>query len=112
MANVDAPGFSQNQQRRVADLVLAQRGGLRKLAAALTQDGFAWQALCLRLAMIKCHARVEIDDSALHLRRDGRVATLHFGVHWAQAQPRTLHLLQEEALAWSRQGGLSLVLTD
>jgi exopolyphosphatase/guanosine-5'-triphosphate,3'-diphosphate pyrophosphatase len=33
LAHVDAAGFSQSQLRRIADLVLGQRGGLRKLEA-------------------------------------------------------------------------------
>ena len=60
LAHVDAPGFSQSQQRRIGDLVLAQRGGLRKIEPQLANEGFAWQVLCLRLAAIKCHARGEV----------------------------------------------------
>ncbi|HJV63346.1 MAG TPA: exopolyphosphatase, partial [Albitalea sp.] len=52
LGHVDAAGFSQSQQRRLADLVLAQRGGLRKVEASLAEDDFAWQVLCLRLAII------------------------------------------------------------
>jgi exopolyphosphatase / guanosine-5'-triphosphate,3'-diphosphate pyrophosphatase len=33
LAHADAPGFSQSQQRRIAELVLGQRGGLRKVEA-------------------------------------------------------------------------------
>ena len=60
--HVDAAGFSQSQQRRIGDLVLGQRGGLRKVeASAGATPQFAWQVLCLRLAVIKCHARGAID---------------------------------------------------
>jgi hypothetical protein len=72
LAHVDAAGFSQSQQRRLAALVLAQRGGLRKVEASLTQEEFAWQVLCLRLAIIACHARAVVDPDALALRRSGR----------------------------------------
>ncbi|MCW5662607.1 MAG: exopolyphosphatase [Piscinibacter sp.] len=110
LGHVDAPGFSQSQQRRVAELVLGQRGGLRKIEAALTQEAFAWQVLCLRLAIIKCHARGEVRTDALALRRSGATARLDFGADWAATHPRTLHLLHEEAEAWSRGGVLRLVL--
>lgn len=110
MAHVDAPGFSQSQQRRISDLVLAQRGGLRKLDAALAQPDFAWQALCLRLAVIECHARSAIDAHALQLTRRARRALLHYSAGWAQRHPRTLHLLREEADAWARHGGMRLLL--
>ncbi|HMO47162.1 MAG TPA: Ppx/GppA phosphatase family protein [Rubrivivax sp.] len=110
VANVDAAGFSQSQQRRISELVLGQRGGLRKLEPALSNPAFAWQALCLRLAVIKCHARDAIDPRALRLKRDGGSARLVFEPGWADSHPRTLHLLREEAEAWSRQGALRLLL--
>ncbi len=110
LANVDAPGFSQSQQRRMADLVLGQRGGLRKLEGPLATEAFAWQVLCLRLAAIKCHARGEPNLQALSLRAQGRDAVLHFSPAWAESHPRTLFLLQEEAAAWARNGSLRLVL--
>ena len=110
LGHVDAPGFSQSQQRRIAELVLGQRGGLRKVEAALTQEAFAWQVLCLRLAIIKCHARGEVRPDSLALKRSGSSARLEFDADWAAANPRTLHLLHEEAEAWSRGGVLKLGL--
>ncbi len=110
MAHVDAPGFSQSQQRRIADLVLGQRGGLRKMEAQLCSERFAWQVLALRLAAIKCHARGLVDTKALRLKRDGRQARLGFRNDWAASHPRTLHLLREEAESWSRQEMPKLVL--
>ena len=110
MAHVDAPGFSQSQQRRIADLVLGQRGGLRKMEAQLCSERFAWQVLALRLAAIKCHARGLVDPKALRLKREGRQARLSFGNDWASSHPRALHLLREEAESWSRQEMPKLVL--
>ena len=65
VSHVDAPGFSQSQQRRLGELVLGQRGGLRKIEAGLSRELTAWQVLCLRLAVIECHARGEVDASGL-----------------------------------------------
>ena len=110
LAHVDAPGFSQSQQRRVADLVLGQRGGLRKVETSLAQETFAWQVLCLRLAIIKCHARGKVRTDVLSLARSGTQANLEFPADWAATHPRTLFLLQEEAQAWSRGGVLKLAL--
>jgi exopolyphosphatase/guanosine-5'-triphosphate,3'-diphosphate pyrophosphatase len=110
LAHADAPGFSQSQQRRVGDLVLAQRGGLRKIEPQLASETFAWQVLCLRLAVIECHARSAADAHAITLRAKGRDAGLGYGKAWAEAHPRTLFLLREEAAAWVRSGPLRLVL--
>lgn len=110
MAHVDAPGFSQSQQRRIADLVLGQRGGLRKIDAQLAAERFAWQVMALRLAAIACHARTDIEPGALTLGRNGRHAALRFGADWAAMHPRTVHQLREEADAWSRLDSPRLLL--
>ena len=110
LAHVDAAGFSQSQQRRVGDLVLAQRGGLRKIEPQLASETFAWQVLCLRLAVIKCHARGEVDVQALSLRVKGRDALLAHSAAWAETHPRTQFQLIEEAAAWTRSGPLRLLL--
>lgn len=109
-ANVDAPGFSQSQQRRVSRLVLGQRGGLRKLEPDIAEPQFAWQVLCLRLAVIECHARGPVDPLVLRLQRSGTHARLLLDPAWAAAQPRTVHLLREEAQAWASQAALRLQL--
>jgi exopolyphosphatase/guanosine-5'-triphosphate,3'-diphosphate pyrophosphatase len=110
IAHVDAAGFSQSQQRRVADLVLGQRGGLRKIDNALVRPEVAWQLMCLRLAVVRCHARGQVDLDALDLERRGQTARLHWRPEWADTHPRALHLLREEAEAWSRSGALQLEL--
>lgn len=110
LAHVDAPGFSQSQQRRVGELVLGQRGGLRKVEPQMASETFAWQLMCLRLAVIKCHARGEVDARALEMRARGRDAAVRYSQPWAEANPRTLFLLREEALAWARSGPLRLTL--
>ena len=110
LANVDAAGFSQSQQRRLAELVLAQRGGLRKVESQLSQDSFAWQVMCLRLAIIECHARDDATagGSAMSLRRDGAAAVLTVPASWHETHPRTLFLLGEELAVWERSGLLRL----
>ena len=110
LTHVDAPGFSQSQQRRVAEMVLGQRGGLRKLEPQLASETFAWQVLCLRLAVVKCHARGEVNPQALTLRTRQREALLGYAGSWAESHPRTVFLLQEEATVWVRNGPLRLVL--
>lgn len=110
LAHVDAAGFSQSQQRRMADLVLGQRGGLRKIEPQLASETFAWQVLCLRLAAIACHARADNVGPALGLTPNGRDAKLSWPGDWAETNPRTLFLLREEAAAWARSGPLRLLV--
>jgi len=110
LAHVDAAGFSQSQLRRVSALVLGQRGGLRKVEDSLVRDDYAWQLLCLRLAVVKCHARADIDTQALQLSRSGTAATLRLPAGWSDTNPRTRHLLGEETALWERSGPLRLAL--
>ena len=110
LAHVDAAGFSQSQQRRLAELVLAQRGSLRKSEPALASEAFAWQVLCLRLAIVKGHARRPVDLDALVLRRTDGQARLEFSPGWVERNPRTMYLLTEEVAAWERNGSLRLSL--
>jgi len=111
LGHLDAPGFSQSQQRRLADLVLGQRGGLRKVEPLLRDPDSAWQVLCLRLAVIRCHARGEPGAPEWMLARLGeRQALLGWRPARQAPNPRTLYLLQEEAQAWARSGALQLEL--
>ena len=110
LAHVDAAGFSQSQLRRVGELVLGQRGGLRKIENSLIRDDFVWQVLCLRLGAIKCHARGEVVPDAIQLRRNGSIAEIEFAAGWSEANPRTRHLLNEELALWERNGPLKLEL--
>jgi exopolyphosphatase / guanosine-5'-triphosphate,3'-diphosphate pyrophosphatase len=110
LGHADAAGFSQSQQRHLAAMLLGQRGGLRKLETALSQPDFALQVLALRLAVIKCHARGQVDATALRLESALPALRLRFTAEWAAAHPGTLYLLRQEAEAWSRSGVLQLML--
>jgi exopolyphosphatase/guanosine-5'-triphosphate,3'-diphosphate pyrophosphatase len=113
LAHLDAPAFSQTEQRKLAAIVLGQRGGLRKIEAQLADRRFALQVLALRLAAIKCHARTPVDARALRLASDGRQRLrVSYPAAWAASRPRTLYLLQEEAQAWSKSGVLELRLAE
>ena len=51
-----------------------------------------------------------VDSNALRLERNARGVHLRFTPEWAGAHPRTVYLLQQEALAWARSGVLELTL--
>lgn len=104
LSHVDAAGFSQSQQRRLAELVLAQRGGLRKVEQQLVDPDFALQVLCLRLAIIHCHARQPVPAGTTSLKLKDNVAVLSVPGDWADSHPRTLYLLNEEVGVWDKSG--------
>jgi exopolyphosphatase/guanosine-5'-triphosphate,3'-diphosphate pyrophosphatase len=103
--NADAMGFSQAELHRLSLLVLGHRGKLRKLDANFADVGFVQQLLCLRLAVILCHARRDPMMDSISLRANSSAAqsfTLTYSASWEKAFPQSVHLLREEALAWHK----------
>ena len=105
VGHADIAGFSQSQQRRLAALVLGQRGGLGKLGEAVLDDAFAVQLLCLRLAVLLCHARRAPRRGMLTARPQGERCVLEFASTWSDRHPRTVFLLRQEVAAWEDGAG-------
>ena len=105
LANADAPGFAVHELHRLSLLVLGHRGKLRKLEADFEDRTFVQQLLCLRLAVILCHARRDPDLQGLQLKgasEPARRFVLNWRAGWAEAFPQSAHLLREEVLAWQK----------
>ena len=100
--HVDAPGFSMPELHRMSQLVLGQRGKLRKLEADLGDELFANQLLCLRLAVLLCHARKDPEVGALRLSYRSRGFKLTTVPGWARQFPQSAWLLEEEVEAWQK----------
>ena len=103
--NADAMGFSLSELHRLSLLVLGHRGKLRKLENALTDTELVCQLVCLRLAVILCHARRDPDMDGLNLKRmdaNGTTIRLVCREGWADSYPQSAHLLREECLAWEK----------
>lgn len=103
--NADAPGFALHELHRLSLLVLGHRGKLRKLDADFEDRVFVQQLLCLRLAVILCHARRDPDLKGLQLEaldEPGKRFVLSCRPGWGRAFPQSAHLLQEEVLAWQK----------
>jgi exopolyphosphatase/guanosine-5'-triphosphate,3'-diphosphate pyrophosphatase len=100
--NADAPGFAVPELHRLSQLVLGHRGKLRKLEADIEDADFAVQLLCLRLAVILCHARRDPDMRGLKLALNGQAFRLTCPAGWSAGFPQSAHLLREEAVAWQK----------
>ncbi len=103
--NADAPGFALTELHRLGLLVLGHRGKLRKLEVDFDDRLFIQQLLCLRMAVILCHARRDPDLEGLKLEASaepGNIFVLNYRSGWAQAFPQSAHLLREEVLAWQK----------
>jgi exopolyphosphatase/guanosine-5'-triphosphate,3'-diphosphate pyrophosphatase len=103
--NTDAPGFALHELHRLSLLVLGHKGKLKKLETDFSDEGFACQLMCLRLAVIVCHARREPDYKKLQLRLSDKQANrfeLRMEPLWPQRFPQSQHLLQQEVIAWQK----------
>ncbi len=102
--HVDAPGFSLPELHRMSQLVLGQRGKLKKLEPDLTDELFAKQLICLRLAVLLCHARKDPDVAALRLSYRSTHFKLTAAPGWARQYPQSAWLLEEEVAQWHKTG--------
>jgi exopolyphosphatase/guanosine-5'-triphosphate,3'-diphosphate pyrophosphatase len=99
----DLPGFSTSDQKSIAELVLGQRGNLKKVSSLLEEPERAAALLALRLAVILNHARRDVVFDRWNLRF---ARTIDFGLEraWLDQHPLSRHLLEEEAEQWQRVG--------
>lgn len=104
VAHADVAGFSTSDQERLAELVVGQRGNLKKLGEALADPVRAASILALRLAVILCHARHDVDVPRLALQRTRNGVELSIDRAWMAAHPLTQYLLEEESGQWDRAG--------
>src|SRR3569832_1648320 len=89
LANTDAPGFADPELHRLGLLVLGHRGKLRKLDADFDDALFVHQLICLRLAVILCHARRDPDIADLQRAGKARKVTLKVPAPWARTNPQS-----------------------
>jgi exopolyphosphatase/guanosine-5'-triphosphate,3'-diphosphate pyrophosphatase len=104
VGNADLAGFSTSDQQRIATLILAQRGNLRKVAPALADPSRVAKILALRLAVIFGHARrpFELPKWTLHASRSAY--ELRLDGEWLGRHPLTQFLFEEEAAQWEKVG--------
>ena len=102
LENVDAAGFAHPELHQLGLLVLGHRGKLRKLEADFDDDELVHQLLCLRLAVLLCHARRDPDLRGMQLKGTGRQVSLAVPADWSAAYPQSAHLLREETVAWQK----------
>ena len=98
----DGAGFALHQLERLGLLLLGQRGGLRKIAQWLDDAELRDSLLCLRLAVLLCHARRLPALQGMKLARRAGGYRFEVTPAWAQQHPRAVVLLEEEAAHWKR----------
>ena len=104
ITHAEMPGFSRDEQTRLAALVLAHRRSLKKVADRI-EGQVDWTAvLALRLAALLCRGRTDIALPPLHGKAQGRRFRLEIDPEWLQRFPLTASALNNEAHEWDRIG--------
>ena len=107
--NAEIMGFAQSELHRLSLLVLAHKGKLKKLDADFFDRGFVAQLICLRLAVIFCHARKIPDLKEVNISIEGQTIRLNMPWHWQKQFPQTCYLLEEEVIAWQKTNWILVV---
>lgn len=100
VANADLPGFTEREQRIISNLVLGQKGNLRKISEALIEPDFAKAVLALRLAVLFMHSRTLVNLDELRLRMKGGRIELEVPKGWSITHPSAACWLDKERDAW------------
>lgn len=102
LSNADMPGFSKPDQTNLAMLVLAHTGKLGKVED-LVKSRQQWMAiLALRLAVLLCRRREEIERLALSVSVKGSSIVTRVDQAWLQEHPLTDYSLHSEEDEWLR----------
>jgi len=104
ISNADMPGFSREEQERLAGLVLSHRRSLKKSLPAFTDESDRATVLALRLAALLCRARRDIRFPPLDIRLQADRIRLAFDAAWLEANPLTATALRAEVAEWARIG--------
>ncbi len=95
-------GFAQSELHCLSLLILGHRGKIKRLEADFSDRIFVMQLLCLRLAVILCHARKKPNLRGIQLQLTDGTVTMSLPASWAEKYPQSYYLLDEETLAWQK----------
>lgn len=103
VGNADMPGFSKNDQARLAALLIGHAGKLGKLA---NNPSFRdWRMLfCLRLSQVLCRGRSDIQLPKVKVSDEDGSYLVSLPKDWVDAHPLTEFSLLKEAAEWERIG--------
>jgi len=107
LSNADMPGFSRDEQARLARLVLAHRGKLAKLEGLPARSPDWLLVFCLRLAALFYRRRTDTALPPIGCRVTGSGFQLMLPAAWLEAHPLTASALEAECDDW-RAVGLKL----
>ncbi|HKU70158.1 MAG TPA: exopolyphosphatase [Burkholderiales bacterium] len=105
VGNADMPGFSRDEQARLAVLVQAHRRSLTKFTKGIDPDDVDWEMVfSLRIAALLYRSRADIALPSLQARRQGKKFRLTLDSAWLARSPLTVTALHDEIREWDKLG--------
>ena len=98
------PGFTREEQHRIAQLLLAHRRSLKKLLPELDEATDWRMVFALRLAVLFCQRRTSINPRLESAKAGDRKFRLAIDPAWVQRNPLTNTVLREEVHEWEKIG--------
>jgi exopolyphosphatase/guanosine-5'-triphosphate,3'-diphosphate pyrophosphatase len=91
--HAEPAGFSQSELHCLSLLILGYRGKLKRLEADFSDRIFVMQLICLRLAVILCHARQTPNLRGFQLHSQNNSIQLTLPKTWREKYPQSYYLL-------------------
>lgn len=112
-SRLDMAGFARDQLGRLSVLILSHRGGLRKVQPHMEDVITALQILCIRMAVLCCHAREPHRTQSMpwsFKRKGPRLVEVRWLLPPDERDAELSYLFAEELKVWSKvsEPGLSL----
>jgi exopolyphosphatase/guanosine-5'-triphosphate,3'-diphosphate pyrophosphatase len=105
VANADMPGFSRDEQAKLALLVQAHRRSLNKVAKDIAEHDIGWDMVfAQRLAALFYRNRSDVALPSLQARRQGRKFRLSLDSAWLARNTLTATALADEIQEWDEIG--------
>ncbi len=108
--NADLPGFTTHEQHLLSVLLLAQKGNLRKVQDAVSDNEVARAVLALRLGILFMHARLDPAIEPVKLVMRNRIE-IEVGRQLMANHPTLAYWLSKEKAAWEDVGRQFVVKT-
>lgn len=104
LSNADMPGFSRDEQARVARIVLAHRGKLAKIDGLPARSSDWALVFCLRVASLMYRSRVDLQLPRIACKATDSGYQLGVPGPWLEEHPLTAAALEAEAEEWRAVG--------
>jgi exopolyphosphatase/guanosine-5'-triphosphate,3'-diphosphate pyrophosphatase len=104
LSNADMPGFSKDEQARVARIVLAHRGKLAKIEGLPARSPDWALVFCLRVAALVYRSRGDVPLPRIGCKATDSGYQLSVPAPWLDEHPLTAAALEAEAEEWRAVG--------